>query len=390
MLSKILEAVQTSSAIRSVARLLPTAPGSRVMPPTFADTGRASGEKRSGHLFEDRVGPSGDAVKAVLLDSVGSSANRVEEALLDAVREGTLTLPDLILEVPGYGELSTLELPHRVFDAYLREGLLDGEPFLESDLGRRLGAATPRAATAIFEYAPVSLLCGVWDSHGDKGGLGSRFARVLCAELVGLGVVEGRRSAQKTDPRVERPGEVPAFRPADDSTSFTLDPDRAKKDGKGNPVQVKLSELGFGAVPAGDQHGGVTLEHAEQHVVISLGQLRRLRFPDGDTDDEERNRAGRAVLATLGILGIELQRDRGFSLRSGCELSLETEPPWEIVGRTLDDVRVLDVGGSDGARLLFEEAVEHAAETGLRFAKPLRLVARDELVALVKKARGDS
>ncbi len=385
MLTTILDATRKASAIRSHARLLPTVEGSRVMPPTFAN----AKEGKSGHLFEKRVRPDGQEVQAVLLDSVGSSANRVEEALLDAMGSGELTLPDLLLEVRGYGELSTLQLPHRCFDAYLREGLLDGEPFPTSPIGCRLGAATPREATAIFEHAPVSLLCGAWDSHGDKGGLGSRFARVLCAELVGLGVLEGRRAAQKTDPLVERPGEVPTYRPEDESTTFTLD-EKAAKIAKQKPVQVKLSEIGFGAVPAGDQHGGVTLEHAEQQVVISLGQLRRLRFPMDDADDDERNQAGRAVLATLGILGVELQRDRGFSLRSGCELSLETEPQWEIVARTLDDVRVLEVDGSAGARSLFEEAVEHAAKAGLSFADPVHLVARDELVALVKKARGDS
>ncbi len=385
MLTTILDATRNSSAIRSLARLLPTVPGSRVMPPTFASI---DGSKKSGHLTETRVRPSGEHSPAVLLDSVGSSANRVEEALLDAIRAEELTLPDLLLEVPGYGELSTLELPHRCFDAYLREGLVDGEPFPKSPVGRRLGAATPREATALFEHAPISLLCGVWDSHGDKGGHGSRFARVLCAELVGLGVVAGKRAAQKTDPLIEKPGEVPAYRAADDSNSFTTDEKKARRK-RGKPERVKLSELGFGALPAGDQHGGVTLDHAEQQVVISLGQLRRLRFPVGG-HDESRNRAARAVLASLGILGIELQRDRGFSLRSGCELSLETEPSWEIVGRTLDDVKPLEVGGSEGARGLFEAAVAHAAEAGLRFADPIRLIASDELVALIRKARGDA
>ncbi|MDA8020488.1 MAG: type I-U CRISPR-associated RAMP protein Csb1/Cas7u, partial [Thermoanaerobaculia bacterium] len=331
------------------------------------------------HLFEDRVDSEGVVRPAVLLDSVGSAANRAEEALLRGVQDGVIHLPDLLLDVEGYGEVSTLQLPHRCFDAYLREGLLDGEPFPTSAIGSSLQHATMRDATAIYRHCPVSLLFGAWNSHGIKGGMGAKFARVLSAEIVGLGVQKGERRAQKTDPLAQKTKEIAAYEA--DGRSFTLHRVKGSK-----AKQVKLSELGFGSVPA-KQAGGVTVEYAEQHVVLSLGQLRRLCFPIDGEDDEERNLAGRAVLATLGILAIELQRDHGFSLRSGCELALEKEPAWELVGRTLENLTTLEVGGSSGALRLFKETVDHAASKGLTFAEPLQLTARDELVELVERAR---
>jgi len=383
MLGQLLDAITRSTAIRSHARLQPTVPGSRVMPPTFANADETG--KASGHLFEKRVGLGGEVLDAVLLDSVGSAANRAEAALLEEIRSGRLELPDLLVRVEGYGELSTLELPHRCFDAYVWESLLDGAPFPKTEIGQALQAATARQATALYRHVPVSLLCGAWNSHGAKGGLGSKFARVLCAEIMGLGVEKGVRAAQKTDPFIEKPGEVVIYETEDD-TRFTVDPEKAQQE-RGKPKQIKkVSELGFGAVPA-RQPGGVSLDYAEQHVVLSLGQLRRLRFPlDGQSGDE-RDQAGRAVLAALGILATELQRDTGFSLRSGCELTLETEPGWEVVGRTLDDVRGLEVRTSEDARQLYQDAVENAQSRGLEFAEPVHLEARDELVQIVQRAR---
>ncbi len=383
MIAPLLRAIAESTAIRSHARLKPTVPGSRVMPPTYAGAGE--GERDGGHLFETRVDAEGEIRDAVLLDSVGSAANRAEEALLYEIRSRGLVVPDLFVKVGDFGEVSTLELPHRCFDAYVWESLLDGTPFPHSEIGKALRRASLHEATALYRHVPMSLVFGAWDSHGARTGLGSKFARVLCAEVVGLGVQRGSRAAQKTDPFIERPKEVVVYE-TEDETTFTTDPEKARKE-RGKPKQIQaVSKLGFGAVPA-TQPGGVTLDHAEQHVVLSIGQLRRLRFPVGGEPDEDRDRAGRAVLAALAILSIELQRDLGFSLRSGCELTLETEPGWQVVGRTLDDLRPLEVGGSDGARALFRQAVEHADSTGLSFAEPVHLTAREDLVKVVASAR---
>jgi len=73
----------------------------------------------------------------VLVDSVQSQANRLEEALLSAVRELVIDLPYLTVdfagkELAGIGEITSFDAPHRVYDAILRDSLLDGEPFMKA------------------------------------------------------------------------------------------------------------------------------------------------------------------------------------------------------------------------------------------------------------------
>ncbi|MEM1206035.1 MAG: type I-U CRISPR-associated RAMP protein Csb1/Cas7u, partial [Acidobacteriota bacterium] len=165
MLDKLLAAVRTASALRSPAALAPTVPGARVMPPTFPSKEKG---RPNEYLKETRVTANGEKTDAVVLDTLTSSANRVEEALLDAIEEGELSIADLRIRVGEFGEVSTLQLPHRVFDAYLLEGLLDGKPFPKTELGRSLSESTTRDATAIFLHSPTSLLFGAWDSHGDR------------------------------------------------------------------------------------------------------------------------------------------------------------------------------------------------------------------------------
>lgn len=115
----------------------------------------------------------------MLIDSVQSQANRLEEALLEAVRTGGIPLPRLSVDFgPGglnsIGEITLLDAPHRVFDAILRDSLLDGGPFQKSPLGDRLKKATAKDASAILEASPSALLFGVWNSTGEGGGLGAR------------------------------------------------------------------------------------------------------------------------------------------------------------------------------------------------------------------------
>ena len=67
----------------------------------------------------------------MLVDSVQSQANRLEEALLTAVRERAITLPYITVdftgkELAGISEITSLDAPHRVYDAILRDSLLDG------------------------------------------------------------------------------------------------------------------------------------------------------------------------------------------------------------------------------------------------------------------------
>jgi len=80
--------------------------------------------------------------------------------------------------------------------------------------------------------------------------------------------------------------------------------------------------------------GGTTMAYALHTWTLSLTQLRRLRFPRDDqgkkqADQEaeaktakqhERDEAARTVLATLALFALALLRERGYWLRSRCEL----------------------------------------------------------------------
>ena len=102
-------------------------------------------------------------------------------------------------------QITSLDAPHRVYDAIIRDSLLDDVPFMESEQGRRLAAATPAAATALLEISPSALLFGAWHSQGEGGGLGAKFPRALVSEIMGVDtpveeLVRDRRTG-RTEPQ---------------------------------------------------------------------------------------------------------------------------------------------------------------------------------------------
>ena len=79
----------------------------------------------------------------------------------------------------------------------------------------------------------------------------------------------------------------------------------------------------------------MTFREAVQTTVLSLTQLRKLRFPDASgASAPERDAAGRAVVAALGLYAVALQWDEGYQLRSRCQLVPPKEPRFEVIGRT--------------------------------------------------------
>ena len=145
MIDRLLEAVGADAAIRRVRRLQPAGGrGDKIFPPTYPGDGQNSPPR---HVFETRR-INGDDTRCVLIDSVQSQANRLEEALLAAAREGRISLPRIVVDFAGtdvadIGEISSLDAPHRVFDAILRDSDLDGSPFRDTQTGRRLVEAKP-------------------------------------------------------------------------------------------------------------------------------------------------------------------------------------------------------------------------------------------------------
>ena len=197
-------------AVRSRVTLQPAGgEGDKVFPPSYAVEGRADHK----YAVEERQVGDGDSVATtVLLDSVASQANRAELALLEGWERGELLFPVPYVDfsddggVTDYDKLTVLEAPHRLADAIFRDSLLDGTLFRLSDVGRAITDATPRNATDLYRYSPTSLLFGMWDSTGPKGGLGSKFQRAYVSEVVGFDAKVGNRVRSRIDPPADREG----------------------------------------------------------------------------------------------------------------------------------------------------------------------------------------
>src|SRR6185312_49689 len=102
---------------------------------------------------------------------------------------------------------------------------IDGKPFRQSEIGRRISMVSARDATALFELCPTALVFGMWDSTGPKGGLGAKFERAMVSEIVGTGAVFGVKTSSRIDPVGIRKDAGPLYRRADGG--YTLDPDQA-------------------------------------------------------------------------------------------------------------------------------------------------------------------
>ncbi len=50
-----------------------------------------------------------------------------------------------------------------------------------------MNQAGPLNATPLYRLSPASLLFGMWDSTGPKGGLGAKFERAIVSEVAGIG-----------------------------------------------------------------------------------------------------------------------------------------------------------------------------------------------------------
>ena len=170
-LSDLKDAISNHAALRRVQRLQPVGGvGDKIFPPTYPGAGDRDPAR---HVFERRL-VDGEDVWCVLLDSVQSQANRLEEALLRCAEQGGLTLPYVTVDFSGKGlepleRITSLDAPHRVYDAILRDSLLGDEPFMASETGKRLAAAKPQDASALLELSPTALLFGAWHSQGGGG-----------------------------------------------------------------------------------------------------------------------------------------------------------------------------------------------------------------------------
>jgi CRISPR-associated protein Csb1 len=438
----------TGVAFRSCVKLQPAGgEGTKVFPPTYAGAVYATEKRR----LPERKEP----VECVLLDSVQSQANRMEDALQQAVDAGVIKIP--VVEVdftpffPGedqppekrlldpVGKVTSLQVPHRIADAILRDSMLDGIVFRGSPIGKRITMASARDATALFEYCPTALCLGLWDSTGPKGGLGVKFERAVVAEIVGIDAVYGVKTSSRIDPLGIQLKAGPLYKRSGD-VGWTLEESLAIKGEKGKPVTLgkdgKPSEANHGnvtpsfgkygkgpegrdplaeasvdltwGVQQGDDRfnfsarareanrdaregriapGGVTVSRAEQTIVLSLPALRRLRFPLDGKHDPGRDDAARTVLAALGLCAATLAAETGLDLRSRCLLWPVAALEWALLGKPGEIQDGLTLSGEQAVELL-KDAIQRAKTRGLRWNEtPVVLTPSDALVTLVVRSQ---
>ena len=240
-LDQIKEALAgNAAAFRSVTEYQPAGgPGDKVFPPTY---------EGGSYATEQRYIDGAD-VSCVLLDSVQSQANRMEMALLDEWESGRAPLPVISVnftkdDIPQPFRVTSLEAPHRIVDALLRDSELDGVMFRESATGKRLDTLDIRNATALFELCPTALVFGMWDSTGPRGGSGIKFQRTLVSEIIGMHAQPGRKTSSRLDPAQILRSAGPVYRTGDGG--WTLEQAEA---GEGNSRGVRPSDINHGNIP---------------------------------------------------------------------------------------------------------------------------------------------
>ncbi len=356
------------AACRAITELVPVGGEfDRILPPTYAG-GKYATEKRRWN---------GEELETVLLDSVQSQANRLEQALRDAVERGDVRLPLMRVNFENGRSVTTLDAPHRIADAIFRDCELEERPFRESAIGHAIFAARSDNAAALLQYAPESLLFGMWNSTDLLKRPGAKFARALTSEIVGVGVLPGRRTSSRVDPLGIRKSQRTMYLTEDGRWTFDAAKAARKKNAPDQPVLVgkegKPSEANHGNVTPDmtreekgeiKTHGGVTIRHAVHTTVISFAQLRQLRFPRNGEQDAVRDRAGRALLAALGIYAVALQWREGYQLRSRCQLVPTAAPAWQFIQTTAADSDKFEIP-VDTAREALGGCLEEAKRHGL-------------------------
>ena len=388
-------AVRNGAAIRRIARLQPAGGISdKVFPPTY---------EGGTYAYEGRV-VDGTRVPCVLLDSVQSQANRMEACLLEAHRAGRIAIPVVTVDfgkagLPEVGPITSLDAPHRLADAILRDSTYQGKSFRDSDYGRLLNTATVANATGLFGVCPTALLFGLWDSAGPRGGSGTKFARAIVGEIFGVDIEAGVRPSSRIDPLGIQLNAGPIYQKGETWTLVETDADRDEKDKKKAKrigKEGKPSEINHGNVTpslktekGGPNHGGVTFRYACHTVVLSLPGLRRLRFPNDDGKlSTARDEAGRDVLGALALAAMTLTAVSGYDLRSRCLLVPDATEPAGLELVENNGIATPLTIDTDGACTLLRTAVDAAVREGLPWhSSGIVLEPKSELVELVKRSR---
>ena len=392
-IQELQRAVSQGAALRRRRRLQPAhGPGVKIFPSTYPGDEDNSVPR---HVYERRLVPDRGELVTCLLDSVQSQANRMEEALMAAVRTGVVEMPHVEIDFSNTGlesldNMTDLEVPHRIFDALVRDSKFEGQKFFDSPIGQRVASALPSNAAPLLEISPATLAFGGWHTQGASGGQGVKFPRCVVSEIVAINVpvdaIEGTR-----------PGSVPVIQTAGRKTSSRRDPagittkasiyktlggewEATKEKAGRGAKEVRPSEVNHGNITPSVQPLGITMEYAEHSIGISLPALRRLRF-----GTDEKNGAARTYLAALLLLAA-LEQDTQEYLRSNCDLVPEGVAPWQCVHAD-GSVHEFEID-IEAARALYRQALEAVVKAGFSMpVRPILLQPQDKVVETIRRCR---
>ena len=302
---------------------------------------------------------------------------RLEE-LLDRPEVGVAPIR---VQAAGH-TLSINQLPHRVFDALLRDSELDGKAFRETALGQSLTQARADNATALLQSAPGTLLFGAWDSFAGARMGAAKWPAALSGQIMGFDALQTNKAGIRMDPLNIAKDAVTGFKSESRAESWTTDETHAVKDPKGNPVPVgKASEIGHGHILAELATKGAWVSRIELRSSLSLTRLRRYHFPVNGQPSEAADLAARTYLAALALWLMHTRMMAGLELRAGAELDA-TEATF-LVRKPLEGDVALSLSGDAVAQAL-AKAIAKAREAGFTFAGPTVFAASARLTRLIE------
>jgi CRISPR-associated protein Csb1 len=379
---QLLQAVQSAAGIRLRLRLQPLYGTGEIIFPCTVAGGKYQTSKR-------RIPGYPESVDCTIIDSVQSQANRMEDALLADIRAGNIFLPHVVTDFSNLeglkkpiGEITCFQAPHRIFDAIIRDSVdAQGKHFPFTAEGEAAIKANSRDASALFKISPASLLFGSWDSTGVSGGLGEKYTRCVVSELVAVNVERAERAGTRVDPlnvaASEDPGKI--LKDTKDEMWEMIAKNRKKFE---KPSRLNHSSV-IWPEDSKPVHGGVTCDYIQQSTTISLPALRQLGFP---IEKHERSFAAQTVLVAIALHAAALNVERGWHLRSRCDLTLDAgqAPTWDIIGSTTEAAAL----PSAVTRQILKESIAAAKKAGLAWCdEPIRLTPSRALAALVVKSQ---
>jgi CRISPR-associated protein Csb1 len=260
-----------------------------------------------------------DGTNVCLVDSVGSQANRIEPIF--AATEYADLVPQIVVTFPEKGlRLNLLHANHRAADAIIR-----CSPF-EKELRTAFQEVLRGNAEKLAQFAPTSLVFGVWDSRDTS----AKVPRLLASTIRAFYVRGHTRSANFL-------------------TQMTID--LAKLD----ILPGAESKDGFANALASRAPGGIQLMpngSIRRDVTVGLAALRRLAVLEANgTLSVDRTKALRRYI--LGITLVALTAPQDPYLRQGCNLVPDLDKPREFKVVNLDGTR-------PDASVSHDEAVKYA------------------------------